>query len=201
MVKDICVRFSTQFVEEFKDACQFLDIRPEEVFRRAIQGMINEAAWVKARNLLNPKQNNLFCTCSLIECIARKKHRKRRDIVNVLGKERLSKIYSQADEDGCDNIQQIADNFIAEAGIEEGDFDNVGACNYDIPTFWDIGQVYQRLIERVCADSRDDVITSLINVYNSFISDAIDDYNSSFCGENPDNQFIIYKTGKTGSFE
>ena len=32
---------------------------------------------------------------------------------------------------------------------EPGDFDNVGACQYDIPSHWDIGRVYKRLIKQV----------------------------------------------------
>lgn len=30
---------------------------------------------------------------------------------------------------------------------EEGNFDNVKACGYAIPSHWDIGKVYKRLIK------------------------------------------------------
>ena len=39
----------------------------------------------------NPKDNDLFYTCGLIDYIARKTKNKRKDIVNWLGKERLQK--------------------------------------------------------------------------------------------------------------
>jgi len=45
----------------------------------------------------NPKDNDLFFTCSLIDYIARKTKNTRKDVVNALGKERLEKIYELAD--------------------------------------------------------------------------------------------------------
>lgn len=32
------------------------------------------------------------------------------------------------------------------AGIKAGDYDNVADCRYRVPTHWDIGKVFQRLI-------------------------------------------------------
>ena len=95
------------------------------------------------------KDNDLFYTCSLIDYIARKTKNKRVDVVNQLGKERIQKIYDLADVYHCDNISRVADDFIEEAKIEQGDFDNVGECQYLIPTYWDIGKVYKRLIKQV----------------------------------------------------
>ena len=40
----------------------------------------------------NPKDNDLFYTCSLIEYIARKTKNVRADVVNQLGKEQIEKI-------------------------------------------------------------------------------------------------------------
>ena len=62
-----------------------------------------------------------------------------------------------------------------------------------MPSCWDIGKVYKRLIKMVAEDKKKDVIDALIEVYNSFISPAIDDYNSSFYYENPLFIFECYK--------
>ena len=59
-----------------------------------------------------------------------------------------------------------------------GNFDNVAACGYAIPSHWDIGKVYKRLIKSVAECKKIEVTGSLIKVYNSFISSKIDDYNS-----------------------
>ena len=132
------------------------------------------------------KDNDLFYTCSLIDYISRKTKNVRSYVVNKLGKERLEKIYDLADVYHCDNIERVCDDFIDDAKIEQGNFDNVADCGYSIPTYWDIGKVYKRLIKRVAEYEKIDIISALEKVYNSFISPKIDDYNSSVYYENPE---------------
>ena len=95
------------------------------------------------------KDNDLFYTCSLIDYISRKTKNIRADVVNQLGRKRLEKIYDLADVYHCDNIDQVSEDFIAEAHIPTGRFDNVKECKYSIPSHWDIGKVYKRLIKQV----------------------------------------------------
>lgn len=140
-----------------------------------------------------PKDNDLFYTCSLIDYIARKTKNTRSDVVNKLGKERLEKIYELADVYHCDNVERISDDFIEEAGIERGNYDNVGQCRYSIPSYWDIGKVYKRLIKQVSENDNISVIDALLRVYNSFISPKIDDYNSSVYYENPSYIYECYR--------
>jgi len=139
------------------------------------------------------KDNDLFYTCSLIDYIARKTKNVRSYVVNKLGKERLEKIYDLADVYHCDNIERVCDDFIEDANIEQGTFDNVADCGYSIPTYWDIGKVYKRLIKRVSEYEKIDIISALEKVYNSFISPKIDDYNSSVYYENPEYIFECYR--------
>ena len=117
-------------------------------------------------------------------------------MVDALGKERIAKIYDLADIYHSDNIERVSDDFIEEAGIKEGDFDNVGDCKYSIPSHWDIGKVYKRLIKMVAADENIGIVDALIKVYNSFISAKIDDYNSSVYYENPSYIFESYRENK-----
>ena len=145
---------------------------------------------------MKQKQNDLFYTCSLIDYIARKTQNVRADIVNQLGKERIEKIYELADVYHCDNIERVAEDFIAEANIKDGTFDNVKACQYIIPSYLDIGKVYKRLIKMVSKKDNVNVIDALIKVYNSFISEKIDDYNSSLYYENPSYIFTCYEENK-----
>lgn len=131
------------------------------------------------------KDNDLFFTCSLIDYIARKTQNRRVDVVDKLGKERLEKIYDLADVYHSDNIDRVSDDFIREAGIEKGIFDNVAECSYAIPSHWDIGKVYKRLIKGVAEVKKCEIVDALWSVYHSFISGKIDDYNSSMYYENP----------------
>ena len=142
------------------------------------------------------KDNDLFYTCSLIDYIARKTKNTRTNVVNKLGKQRIDKIYDLADVYHCDNIDRVSDDFIEEAGIQEGKFDNVGDCKYSIPSHWDIGKVYKRLIKQVAISEHIDVIDALMKVYSSFISPKIDDYNSSVYYENPSYIYECYKENK-----
>ena len=131
------------------------------------------------------ESNDLFYTCSLIDYIARKTKNERKYVVNKLGKEYLEKIYDLADIYHCDNIDSVSAYFIKVCQIETGNFDNVGECRYSVPTYWDIGKVYKRLILQVAKDEKAGVIDALLQVYNSFLSLKIDDYNSSVYYENP----------------
>ena len=142
------------------------------------------------------KDNDLFFTCSLIDYISRKTKNIRSDVVNQLGKKRLEKIYDLDDVYHCDNIEQVSDEFIEDANIKTGIFDNVGECKYAIPSYWDIGKVYKRLIKQVAQSEQIGVIDALIKVYNSFISPKIDDYNSSVYYENPSYIFECYRENK-----
>ena len=142
------------------------------------------------------KDNDLFFTCSLIEYISRKTKNIRADVVNKLGKERISKIYDLADVYHCDNIDAVSDSFIEDADIVSGKFDNIADCGYIVPSYWDIGKVYRRLIKMVAEDEKIEIIDALIEVYNSFISPKIDDYNSSVYYENPNYILECYKEKK-----
>lgn len=76
-----------------------------------------------------------------------------------------------------------------------GYFDNVAAARYAIPTHWDIGKVYHRLILDVANTTGSDVIDTMMAVYNSWISRKIDNYNSSMYYENPSYLLESYKAG------
>lgn len=142
------------------------------------------------------KDNDLFYTCSLIDYIARKTKNKRRVVVDMLGGERIKKIYDLADIYHSDNIDRVSDDFIKEAEIPVGEFDNVAECKYQIPSHWDIGKVYKRLIKQVASEKKIDIIDALIETYHSFISDKIDDYNSSVYYENPSYIFESFMADK-----
>ncbi len=141
------------------------------------------------------KANDLFFVCSLIDYIARKTTNKRADVVNALGKERVSKIYELADIYHSDNIDRVADDFISEIKLAKGRFDNVSSARYAVPTHWDIGKVYKRLIIGISKEKGITIIDALFEAYNSFVCEKIDDYNSSFYYDAPQNILDAFLTG------
>ena len=100
------------------------------------------------------EDNNLFYTCELIDYISRKTKNVRADVVNQLGRDNICKIYNLADVYHCDNIDRVSDDFIEESGIKTGKFDNVADCGYAVPSHWDIGKVYRRLIKMVVSKTQ-----------------------------------------------
>ena len=142
-------------------------------------------------------ENNLFYTCSLIEYISRKTTNKSKDVVNNLGVRLISHIFELADVLHCENIEEVADRYIGFANIENGNY-TMDEFQYEIPSYWNIGKVYSRLIlDVVGMDASDeDIISTLIEVYNSWIVDYIEDYDIAFYFLQSEYIFDCYKAGK-----
>ncbi|MBQ3747838.1 MAG: hypothetical protein IJQ34_03215 [Kiritimatiellae bacterium] len=120
--------------------------------------------------------NNLFYVCSLIEYIGRERKLRRAEVVAGLGEDVIRRIYRYADTFHCEQIAKVADDFITLCSLPTGTFDSVGDCRYAVPGYWDIGAVYARLIEDVSDGA--DPIAKLIEVYASWMSDALSRFNS-----------------------
>ena len=130
---------------------------------------------------MGTKNNNrLFYTCSLIEYIGRQQKRSRKEVTDFLGKERIARIYEYADVFHCEPIAKTADDFIHICNIPVGAYDNLEKAKYEIPDYWTIGEVYERLIEDVSEDSTEAIVDTIMAVYSSWISDAISNYNTDF---------------------
>ncbi|MDR2467092.1 MAG: hypothetical protein LBD35_06830 [Prevotellaceae bacterium] len=140
--------------------------------------------------------NDLFFLCSLIEYIGRKTKNHRNVIVNAVGKERLQHIFDLADVYHCENMDKITSELIEKYGIEDGYFDNIASAQYSVPTHWDIGKVYKRLIIDVARFQNKTCIDALTEVYNSWLSRRIENFNSSLYYENPAYIFESYKKGE-----
>lgn len=143
----------------------------------------------------NNKENDLFYTCSLIDYIARKTKNKRSDVVTMLGKKRIAKIYDLADIYHCDNIDRVSDDFIRNAGIAEGTFDICANARYALPSHWDIGKVFKRLILGIAKEKHLEIEDALFAAYHSFVCDKIEDFNSSFYYDAPKNILNAYLYG------
>ena len=141
------------------------------------------------------EENDLFFVCSLIEYIARKTKNTKKYIVEKLEEENIKKIYELAEVYHSENIEKISDEFIEKCDINEGTYNILENCKYRIPTFWEIGKVYQRLILRI-DNNKDKYVKNIIEVLSSWIIEKIDDYNSSMFYENPDYIYECYVEGK-----
>ena len=137
--------------------------------------------------------NNLFYVCSLIEYIARKTRNNRWDIVNSLGRD-LQRIYDYADVFHCEPIEKVADDFIQKDEITSGNYDNLSHCQYSVPDYWDIGEVFARLVEDCYEEAN--VITGIREVYESWLTERILNFNSDLYYQPRYYIAACYKEGK-----
>ena len=112
------------------------------------------------------RNSDLFYMCSLIEYIGRVLKLSRKDVVDGLGKETLRRIYDYADVFHCEPIAKTADDFITRCDLKDGSYDNVSDCEYDVPDYWTIGEVYSRLID----DVKD---TDVIDIAYGFLENEV----------------------------
>ena len=105
----------------------------------------------------------------------------------------MKRIYDYADVFHCEPIEKVADDFIVRNNITNGEYDNISKCKYAVPDYWDIGEVFARLIE----DSYDDkdIIMGIKNVYNSWIADKILNFNSDLYYQSREYIALSYKEG------
>lgn len=123
------------------------------------------------------ERNNLFYVCSLIEYIARITKNRVVDIVIKLGKYEIERQLDLAEVNHCLSFEQVANEIIEEFEITEGNYDSVGECMYNVPSYLAIGKDYQRLIEDVQKNQK--LAEALYNVMTSFLAEEISNYNSS----------------------
>lgn len=129
-------------------------------------------------------KDDIYYVCCLIEYIARTTKNRRCDVIKYFDKKELSRQIKIAEVNHCLSFEQVSDETIEEYGIKKGDFDTVSTCKYDVPSVTSIGRVYQRLIFSVCDNG--DIEQTMIDVFTSFISDEISDFNSNVYYSNPD---------------
>ena len=137
--------------------------------------------------------NNLFYTCSLIEYIGRVTKNKRKDLVVYL-KPDIGRIYNYADVFHCEPIEKVADDFIERNNVPTGDYDNMKTSKYEVPDYWDIGEVFERLIE----DISDEKISAdiIIEVFSSWLAEKILNFNSDLYYQPRDYLAECYREGK-----
>ena len=125
------------------------------------------------------ERNDYFYVCALIEYIARETLNHRGDIVKAIGEEGIKKLLHDAEMDHCLSFEQVSDEVIS---------------YYKITSFLDIGKLYSIMIED-CAKQGEEV-QELINIFSSFISDKISEFNTDLYYQNPDYLEWSYRDGK-----
>lgn len=140
-------------------------------------------------------KNNIFFVCSIIEYLGRKTKNRRGNIVKILGKMEIERQLELAEVNHCLSMEQVADELIDEFHISEGNFDSVGKCRYPVPSVLEIAKNYQRLIITDTNNGKP-LSDAFYDVFQSFISDDISDFNSSVYYSSPEYLKVSYEEGK-----
>lgn len=140
------------------------------------------------------QRDDIYYVCSLIEFIARKTKNHRQDVIRHFSKADVERQLRLAEVNHCLSFEQVADELIEDYGISDGDFDTVKECRYDVPSFLSIGMLYQELV--LSTMKNEDAAQGIIDVFSSFISDEISDFNSNVYYTNPDYLRCSYLEGK-----
>ena len=123
------------------------------------------------------EKNDVYYVCCLIEFIGRITKNKRSTIAEKLGINAIKYLYENAQINHCLTFEEVSGEIIKQYNITNGDFDSVGECKHQVPTFMAIGKDYSRLVEDVLIDG--DIVKTIYEVFTSFISDEISNFNTS----------------------
>ena len=139
------------------------------------------------------QMDDIYYVCTMIEYVGRHTKNRRRDVVSCLGRKGIERQLKAASVNHALSFEQVSDEWIEDYQIPEGSFDSVSSCRYKIPAETAIGRVYQDLVLRTMKEG--DAAQGILDVFSSFISDEISDFNTNVYYSNPDYLKCSYEEG------
>lgn len=139
------------------------------------------------------RKDDIFYVCTMIEFVARATNNRRKDVVKRLSKKNIEHQLRVAEVNHCLSYEQVSDEWIEQYGILSGNFNTIKECKYAVPSVNSIGRVYQQLV--VSTTEVNEEAQAIIDVFSSFISDEISNFNSSVYYSSPDYLKCSYEEG------
>ena len=140
------------------------------------------------------QKNDVLYVCSLIDTISRKTKNHRHYVIRHFTKAGIERQLRLAEVNHCLSFEQVSDELIEDLNIPDGDFDTAAECRYTVPSATSIGMLYQGLVLSTMKD--EDAAQAILDVFSSFITDEISDFNSNVYYTNPDYLRCSYLEGK-----
>lgn len=94
----------------------------------------------------------------------------------------------------CLTFDQVSDELIEDFNIQNGMFDTMSECRYEVPEVTSIGMLYPELVLAVMQG--EDAAQGIKDIFSSFITDEISDFNSNVYYTNPDYLKCSYLEGE-----
>ena len=140
-------------------------------------------------------RDDIYYVSSMIEYVSRTSRNHRGYVAECLGEKGISHELEAAEVNHCLSFEQVGDEWIKQYKIVEGNFNTVEDCEYEVPSVTAIGRVYQDLIINDMEEHNNDANKAALNVFTSFISDKISDFNASTYYSSPDYLRCSYNAG------
>lgn len=139
------------------------------------------------------RKDDIYYVCTMIEFVARVTKNHRRDVIKRLTKKNIEHQLKVAEVNHCLSFEQVSDEWIEQYDISMGNYDTVSECKYTVPSVMAIGRVYQQLVLAIMEMNEE--AQAIINVFSSFMSDEISNFNSNVYYSNPDYIKCSYEAG------
>lgn len=139
------------------------------------------------------RKDDIYYVCTMIEFVARATNNRRKDVIKKLSKKSVEHQLKVAEVNHCLSYEQVSDEWIEQYGITVGTFDTIKKCKYEIPSVNAIGRVYQQLV--IATVKGNEEAQAIIDVFSSFLSDEISDFNSNVYYSSPDYLRCSYEEG------
>lgn len=91
------------------------------------------------------------------------------------------------------SFEQVCDEWIEQYSIPIGTYNTMSNCKCVVPSVTAIGRVYQQLVIETA--EKNEEAQAIIDVFSSFISDEISNFNSNVYYSNPDYLRCSYEAG------
>lgn len=139
------------------------------------------------------RKDDIYYVCTMIEFVSRATNNRRKDVVARLSRKNIEYQLKVAEVNHCLSFEQVSDEWIEQYGISIGTFNTISNCKYTVPSVTSIGRVYQQLV--IATAEVNEEAQAIIDVFSSFISDEISNFNSSLYYSNPDYLKCSYEEG------
>lgn len=139
------------------------------------------------------RKDDIYYVCTMIEFVARVTNNRRKDVIKRLSKKTIEHQLKVAEVNHCLSYEQVSDEWIEQYGITSGNYNTAKECKYTVPSVNAIGRVYQQLV--VATAEVNEEAQAIIDVFSSFISDEISNFNSNVYYSSPDYLRCSYEEG------
>ena len=134
--------------------------------------------------------------CALIEHIGRLTHNRNHDIAEIIGVDGIAWQLEHAQVSHCLTLDETAEEVIEEYKISQGNFDSVGNCTDNVPLPIHVARTYKSLVVNIAEDIDKPLAEIIYDVFTSYISDEISNFNTSTFYENPSYIYHSYLEGE-----